>query len=227
MKAEEFGEYIRNRRNEVKMTIRQLELYTGVSNSYLSQLENGKRGIPSPDILRKLSKGLNTPYEVLMEKAGYLSPALTHHIGAVKPAVIKEERVDYSHELMRRIPIVAEIPCGAPAATEQNIIDWFPVDSSIINVDSADYVWLKAKGDSMIEAGIKDGSLVLIRLQPDVENKEIAAVSVDEENATLKRVLFVDGNVILMPENREMAPMSYPRERIRIIGKAIRLVVEL
>lgn len=72
MKANEFGKYIRELRNNRELTIRQLELYSGVSNSYLSQLENGKRGIPSPDILKKLSKGLKHPYNDLLEKAGYI-----------------------------------------------------------------------------------------------------------------------------------------------------------
>lgn len=72
MEANEFGLYIRNLRNEKEMTIRQLELYSGVSNSYLSQLENGKRGIPSPDIIKKLSQGLKVDYNELMIKAGYM-----------------------------------------------------------------------------------------------------------------------------------------------------------
>jgi len=72
MKANEFGTYIKRLRNKRGMTIRQLELYSGVSNSYLSQLENGKRGIPSPDIIKKLSTGLRVDYEELMIKAGYM-----------------------------------------------------------------------------------------------------------------------------------------------------------
>lgn len=72
MKAEEFGKYLRSIRKQRKLTIRQLELYSGVSNGYLSQLETGKRGIPSPDILKKISGPLGTTYEDLMLKAGYL-----------------------------------------------------------------------------------------------------------------------------------------------------------
>lgn len=73
MKAEEFGERIRSLRKQAKMTIRQLETYSGVSNSYLSQLENGKRGVPSPEILRKLSGPLRVPFSHLMKVAGYVN----------------------------------------------------------------------------------------------------------------------------------------------------------
>lgn len=72
LKAKEFGSYIRDLRKARKLTIRQLELYSEVSNSYLSQLENGKKGIPSPTILKKLSDPLGVAYEELMSKAGYL-----------------------------------------------------------------------------------------------------------------------------------------------------------
>lgn len=72
MEAIDFGNYLRGLRKDKGLTIRQVELYSGVSNAYLSQLENGKRGIPSPDILRKLSDCLDISYEELMKKAGYL-----------------------------------------------------------------------------------------------------------------------------------------------------------
>ncbi|MBS4201857.1 helix-turn-helix transcriptional regulator [Bacillus sp. FJAT-49732] len=72
MKVEEFGEYIKKFRKQRNLTIRQLELYSGVSNSYLSQLENGKRGIPSAEILKKLSGPLDVPQNELMIAAGYI-----------------------------------------------------------------------------------------------------------------------------------------------------------
>lgn len=71
MNAKEFGEYLKSLRREKKLTIRQLDLYSGVSNSYISQMERGARGIPSPDILKKLAKPLGVSYEELMSKSGY------------------------------------------------------------------------------------------------------------------------------------------------------------
>jgi transcriptional regulator with XRE-family HTH domain len=68
----EFGTYLKKCRKSKKLTIRQLDLYSGVSHSYISQLESGKRGIPSPEILKKFSKPLGIDYVELMEKAGYL-----------------------------------------------------------------------------------------------------------------------------------------------------------
>jgi transcriptional regulator with XRE-family HTH domain len=72
LEAKEFGEYLKSIRKKKKMTIRQLELYSKVSNAYISQLERGDRGIPSPDILKKLSTPLGVNYSDLMIKAGYV-----------------------------------------------------------------------------------------------------------------------------------------------------------
>lgn len=72
------------------MTIRQLELYSGVSNAYISQIERGERGIPSPDILKKLSKPLNIEYSELMKKAGYLDE-------------MREINEDYEFDAIKRL----------------------------------------------------------------------------------------------------------------------------
>jgi transcriptional regulator with XRE-family HTH domain len=67
-----FYEQLRDMRKLKGFTIRELADRSGVSSAYISQMENGNRGVPSPDVLMKLSEGLNTPYPVLMEIAGYL-----------------------------------------------------------------------------------------------------------------------------------------------------------
>lgn len=74
----------------------------------------------------------------------------------------------------------------------------------------------------MINARIHDGDIVYIRKQPDVENGEIAAVIIDGEEATLKRVYKLNGNVILHPENPTYKDMIFSKKdfkQVRIIGK--------
>jgi repressor LexA len=75
----------------------------------------------------------------------------------------------------------------------------------------------------MIGARIHDGDIVYIRLQPDVENGEIAAVLIDDE-ATLKRVYKKRDSLVLQPENPAYEPLIFVREEmnsIRILGKAV------
>lgn len=105
MEAKEFGEYLKGIRKSKKMTIRQLELYSKVSNAYISQLERGDRGLPSPDILKKLSQPLGVEYNELMIKAGYISEDLPL-LNEKSPA---EELIEYlemelsSEEIIRRM----------------------------------------------------------------------------------------------------------------------------
>jgi HTH-type transcriptional regulator, competence development regulator len=68
----DFYEQLKDMRKSRGYTIREAASKSGVSPSYISQLENGNRGIPSPDILSKLAEGLDIPYTRLMEIAGYL-----------------------------------------------------------------------------------------------------------------------------------------------------------
>lgn len=72
----EFGKYLKELRECRKLTTRQVENFCGVSNSYLSLIENGKRGIPSPDILNKLAPVYRIQYEDLMVAAGYLTTGI-------------------------------------------------------------------------------------------------------------------------------------------------------
>ncbi|KPU43853.1 HTH-type transcriptional repressor RghR [Oxobacter pfennigii] len=67
-----FGKFLRGLRESKDISIRQLSMQSGVSSSYISLLENGKRSIPKPDILEKLAPCLSIDYEDFMEKAGYI-----------------------------------------------------------------------------------------------------------------------------------------------------------
>lgn len=71
MNATEFGSYLKSLRKKKGLTLTELGDLIGYSNPYLSQIENGKKGIPSPDILKKLAEPLGVSYAELMRKAGY------------------------------------------------------------------------------------------------------------------------------------------------------------
>jgi len=72
MSSKSFGMFLRKKRNEKKMTMMELSEITGVTQSYISQIETGKKGIPQPETLKRLAKGLEIPYSTLMVAAGYL-----------------------------------------------------------------------------------------------------------------------------------------------------------
>lgn len=74
----QFGKYLQQLRQSKDLSIRQLSHSSKVSHSYLSQIESGERGTPSPDVLSKLARPLGTPYEELMKAAGYIEEVIDH-----------------------------------------------------------------------------------------------------------------------------------------------------
>ena len=118
-----------------------------------------------------------------------------------------------------KVPIVGTIAAGQPLPAEEDIEGYEYLDK-----DESITFCLKVKGDSMINARIHDGDIVFIRRQQDVENGEIAAVIIDGESATLKRVYKINGTVILRPENPNYQDLIFAKKdmkELKILGKAV------
>ena len=149
---------------------------------------------------------------------------LAAHFGVGTSALIDEQPVLPSNVTplapMNKIPLVGQIACGTPILAEENITDYIDLPVHI----RADYA-LTCKGNSMIDAGIQDGDVVYIRQQPEVENGQIAAVIVNDDNeATLKRFYRIGDTVTLNPANPEVAPLVFVADdinNIRIVGLAV------
>ena len=78
---------------------------------------------------------------------------------------------------------------------------------------------LQVEGDSMIDAGILDGDLVVIQRTDTADDGEIVVALIDDEEATLKRLFHLSGRRIkLIAENRNLSPLIYPAGRVRIQG---------
>lgn len=120
-----------------------------------------------------------------------------------------------------KVPILGRIACGNPIYSQDYADCYVTLPDGV----KADY-GLYAQGDSMIDARILDGDLVWIKSQPTVENGEIAAVQINGDEATLKRVYYDQDKQILtlIPCNKSYSPMIFTGEdktQVEIIGKAI------
>jgi len=125
----------------------------------------------------------------------------------------------------KRVPILGSIAAGLPILAQEDIEGYEQVPTSI-NVDFC----LRVNGDSMINARILSGDLVYIRQQSNIENGEIAAVLIDRESATLKRVYKINGTVVLRSENPNFTDQIYTEfdmKEVRILGKAIQFKSEV
>lgn len=215
------GEFLEHLRGD--MSLRDAAKKSGLSHTYIRDLELGvnrktKAPIkPSPDTLKRLSDAYGGgSYEELMKKAGYFEQIPLFEIDESNNVVFPHE--GYTNEFVD-LPVLGTIRAGQPIDQIENYEGTYPVLKRTIN--GFDAFWLKVKGESMSGDEIHEGDLVCIIVTPEVNSSDIAAVSINREEATLKRVKFLDGKCILTPSNRNMEPMIYPAEHIHVIGKVV------
>jgi len=204
------GDRIRQVRQEQDVTQQELADYIGVSKQAVYKYENNiVTNIPT-DKVDAIAKRLKVSPAYLMGWEEQPTPKPT------SPAPIPPGFEPMPK--MKKIPLIGSIACGDPITAEQNIEKMVDVPENI----RCDFS-LTCHGDSMVDAGIHDKDVVYIRIQPEVENGEIAAVRIDGE-ATLKRVYYNPGTLTLMPANPAYAPMVYTGsqlEEVHIEGKAV------
>lgn len=137
---------------------------------------------------------------------------------------ISVSNVNYSLEYVRAA-IVGSIPCG-PSETEEAYIEEYVDLPKAIFGDGPFYI-LCADGDSMIDAGIDDGDLVVIRVQKTARNGDIVVALVNENENTLKRYYADNENhkVILHPENPKYEDMVF--DSVEIQGVAVNTIKSL
>lgn len=97
-----------------------------------------------------------------------------------------------------RVPVLGSVACGIPKLAEENIEEYIKLPVSIFG--TGDFFILHANGDSMVDAGIDDGDLVLVRKQNTAQYNQIVVALVEDE-ATLKRFRPQKDCIILHPEN--------------------------
>ncbi len=121
-----------------------------------------------------------------------------------------------------RVPVLGDIACGIPKFAEENIEEYIKLPVSLFG--SGKFFILRAYGDSMIEADIDDGDLVLIRQQDTAEPGQIVVALIDDE-ATLKRYYPEKNRVRLHPENRTMEDIFVPKCVIQ--GVAVKTIKDI
>lgn len=200
---------------ENSITQAELARKTGIWASAISDYIKGKYEAKQ-DKLSMLARALNVSETWLM---GYDVPK-------ERPAVDLDAIINRHPDLhpfrkIRSVPILGTIACGTPIWAEENFEGYIGIDPAHMDGEFA----LICKGDSMIDAEIYDGDIVLMKKVPDVEDGKIAAVLIDNE-ATLKKVYKRDDSLVLQPCNRNYGPIVYSSEEvedngIQIIGECV------
>ncbi len=114
------------------------------------------------------------------------------------------------------VPLVGRIAAGTPVLAAENVEDQLPVPADFAGQAGTHFA-LRVTGDSMIDAGILDGDMVVVHQQDDATDGDIVAALLPgpaEDEATIKRLKRQDGRVFLVPENRSMEPLEMTSGRL-------------
>ena len=207
------GEYIKKLRKAKDYSINQLALYTDVSASHISRIERGLR-IPSPDILEKLAIVLKIPYEDLLFIAGY-----------IKNSKCKDDFTKL--DKLSKTPVLREINPNIPMFLESNIIEHISLPEEYIK--DGNYFCLKVCDNSMNLLHIPYGQIVLVRQQSNVDDGQIAVVSVDYKNAVIRKIYRSGDTVNLIPYSNlafEPTVIDIKSTNIEVFGKVVRSIIE-
>lgn len=153
-----------------------------------------------------------------LEKKGYLrrDPSKPRAL-----EILRDEREIPAKKVVP-VPVIGRVTAGQPILAQQNIEDYFPLPAEFVR--SEECFILQVRGDSMINAGIYDGDLLVVRRQQAARDGDIVVARMEDE-ATVKRFFKEADRIRLQPENPTMEPI-YTRD-VAIEGVAIAVIRKL
>lgn len=193
------GLYLKELRLKNNLTTKQVEVKTGISNSYISLIERNKRK-PSAEILSKLAKAYQVKTEDLLRLMGYLPSTKTKYNS-------------------RQIPIYNIISTGKAFFISENMEGYSPLPPSMDTFSTKDLFAIRVKRESMVDKRIKKGDIVIIKKQNEVKKETIALISLNNEIA-IRRVVKQNKHIILQSTDLEHSPVLVKEtDDFSIIGK--------
>ncbi len=178
----ELGVFLKELRIKNNFTIMQVEVKTGISNSYISLIERNKRK-PSVEILHKLAKTYKVKTEDLLRFIGYLPPI--------------QNKINFN-----QIPIYNIVPKEKPSFISENMEEYSPIPPGLESSTTKDYIAIRVKSKSMTCKRIEIGDILIIRKQSDLKNGIIALISLNNE-LVIKRIVRQNKHIILQSTNSD------------------------
>lgn len=203
----DFKDRLRELRLSRGLTLQQVADYVGLQKAAIYKYEHGLTVNPKRSLIEKLA----TLFQV--------SPSYLLGIND------EEEKSDSAIKGVR-IPVLGNVAAGIPITAVTDVEDWEEIPEKMAN--SGTYFALKIKGQSM-EPRIKDGDVVIVKQQEDVDSGDVAIVLVNGDEATVKEIKKLDTGIMLIGWNTAVySPRFYSAKDIkslpvRIIGKVVEL----
>jgi repressor LexA len=126
---------------------------------------------------------------------------------------------------VRQVPLVGDVAAGTGVLATENVTELLAVPEELTGNGSL--FALRVRGDSMIEAGIFDGDLVVVREQPEAENGEIVVAGISGDEGTVKRFSRRGTSVVLEPANHRFEPIVLDPAEVTVYGKVVSVMRRL
>jgi repressor LexA len=169
-----------------------------------------------------------------LEEMGYIEreKTVSRGIRLLEPALAMFQDTVAAVSDLVEIPLVGRIVASVPAPVPGSDFDYMPDESILLArelvPDPSDLYALEVQGDSMIDALINDGDIVVMRRQATAENGEMVAVWLPErEETTLKKLYKENGKIRLQPANPYMDPIYVDADNVEIQGKVVMVIRQL
>ncbi|HIR22305.1 MAG TPA: transcriptional repressor LexA [Candidatus Scatosoma pullicola] len=182
------------------------------------------------DYIRKFSEknGYTPSVREIGQHCGIKSTATVHNYlgklrarGFLSKEDNKKRAVSIGRSATVTIPLIGTVTAGQPIFAYENYEDYYAFPAGEFRGESL--FMLRVKGTSMIDANIFDGDKIIVRRQQDAADGDIV-VALTEDSATVKRIFYRDGKVVLHPENTTMSDMIFEPDEISVLGKVVGLI---
>lgn len=192
--------------------------------SHLSQEDLGNvLGVQKAAVCKYETGRVALPNEVLIKLCDYFNVSADYLLCREETTVtpLFKTKTTISSRLMPvedsvGVPLVGRVHAGLPMLADENIEEYIPVAAN--EAVAGEYFYMQVEGDCMEGEFIPEGALVLVRMQPSVENGRIAVVRLGDE-VLLRKVKTVGDSLMLIPANTKYEPMIVPRNEAEIIGR--------
>jgi len=173
-------------------------------------------------------EGRAPSYAEMMKIFGYGSKNAVYGVvnRLVKEGYVKRlnnGRIQFTSRLKGGVPMLGSVQAGFPSPAEEELLDTMSMDEFLIGKPEATYL-LKVSGDSMIEAGINSGDVVVIQEQSTAQNGDIVVALIEGEEATLKTFRRRGSTIALEAANPAYETRLYQEHQVQVQGKLVGLI---
>ena len=208
------GEIIKKYRNENQISMRDFAKRCNLSHTYIAALEKnidsrtGKPIAPTLDTVKHIAIAMNISIDELLKI-----------LNDEQEFIVNTNDSNYFNDLKQAFPLLGIVKAGYDYLASENIIGYINIDKDL--PDPENYFALKVIGDSM-QPVLYEDDIIVVHKQNDVESGQVGIVLIDDEEATIKKILKFNDYIELIAFNSYYPPKKlYKKDNFKIIGKVV------